>query len=351
MTALRVVVAVPRPVEWLGFDADEEWSRVSRELQPLVASGRVVLERCLPASEAMLRARLGRPLDVLHLITHAAERDGHTALFLESRDGRARSVSTSFFSQMLRAARSPCVVVLQSPRGVEGPFVRTAASFALKGTVEVVGVSGVRPGCLAFYAALAEGRPLGEAAARSMGWIDSFDARAPDPTKEDVAASKLGPPRSPPPEPVPRETSAAPKATPIAEPERVEVFLCHNKVDKPAIRSIAAQLTVRGLAPWLDESELRAGDLWQSSLEAAIERMNFAAVFIGASGIGPWQRIEIAALQRKSVERGMIVIPVRLQGWSEDVRLPIFLEGRQIVDFGGRHFDPIDQLVRGILRS
>ena len=44
-----------------------------------------------------------------------------------------------------------------------------------------------------------------------------------------------------------------------------DVFLCHNSVDKPAVRENAEMLVKVGIKPWLDEEQIRPGASWQSS--------------------------------------------------------------------------------------
>ena len=49
-----------------------------------------------------------------------------------------------------------------------------------------------------------------------------------------------------------------------------DVFLCHNSEDKPEIHRIADDLIKQGIKPWLDEREIRPGELWQCNwLEGA----------------------------------------------------------------------------------
>jgi len=67
-----------------------------------------------------------------------------------------------------------------------------------------------------------------------------------------------------------------------------DVFLCYHGIDNTFVKHIGEQLKNRGLLPWLDDWELRPGLPWQRSLEAQIENIKTAAVFVGANGIGPW---------------------------------------------------------------
>ena len=111
---------------------------------------------------------------------------------------------------------------------------------------------------------------------------------------------------------------------------------------------VANRLKDRGLLPWLDEWELRPGMPWQRLLEEQIATIRSAAVFIGSSGIGPWQDLEQAAFLRQFVKRNCPVIPVILPDAPKAPELPPFLEGMMWVDFRGLRPDPLDQLIWGI---
>jgi WD40 repeat protein len=127
-----------------------------------------------------------------------------------------------------------------------------------------------------------------------------------------------------------------------------DVFLCHNSVDKDAVKRLARQLAERGVNAWLDEWQLRPGLPWQRALEKQIAQIQSAAVFVGASGIGPWQYNELEAVLHEFVKRGVPVIPVLLDNAGAAPDLPMFLRGRTWVDFRETIPPPLDQLVWGI---
>jgi formylglycine-generating enzyme required for sulfatase activity len=127
-----------------------------------------------------------------------------------------------------------------------------------------------------------------------------------------------------------------------------DVFLCHNSQDKPAVIEIANQLKANNINPWLDKWHLRPGSSWQDSLEDQIDQIRTAAVFVGNSGLGPWQIEEIKAFLRALVNRKCPVIPVLLPNAPKEPKLPIFLQGLMWVDFRQRDPEPLGQLIWGI---
>src|SRR5262245_17595484 len=97
-----------------------------------------------------------------------------------------------------------------------------------------------------------------------------------------------------------------------------------------------------------DEREIRPGTFWQTALEQQIGFIKSAAVFVGDSGIGPWQLPEIQAFLNQFVKRACPVIPVVLGTAKSAPKLPILLENLHWVDFRVTHLDPLKQLIWGI---
>jgi formylglycine-generating enzyme required for sulfatase activity len=127
-----------------------------------------------------------------------------------------------------------------------------------------------------------------------------------------------------------------------------DVFLCHNSQDKPAVIEIANQLKANNINPWLDKWHLRPGSSWQDLLEDQINEIRTAAVFVGNSGLGPWQNEEIKAFIRAFVNRKCPVIPVLLPNAPQKPQIPLFLEGLMWVDFREHDPEPLGQLIWGI---
>jgi hypothetical protein len=92
----------------------------------------------------------------------------------------------------------------------------------------------------------------------------------------------------------------------MSDEDQFDVFLCHNSKDKAEVIEIANELTRQGIKPWLDKWELRPGLAWQSLLEEQIENIKSAAVFVGSSGLGPWQSQEMRAFLNLAFRRKFI---------------------------------------------
>ena len=113
---------------------------------------------------------------------------------------------------------------------------------------------------------------------------------------------------------------------------RYHTFLSHNSEDKSEIRDIVKNLKVAGVKTWFDEEQLTPGQIWQVELEECIEDIRAAAVFVGQSGVGPWQDFEMRAFITEFAERGCPVIPVILPGAGTIPKLPIFLKQFMWID-------------------
>jgi small GTP-binding protein len=129
---------------------------------------------------------------------------------------------------------------------------------------------------------------------------------------------------------------------------KFDVFLCHSSKDKDQIRRVAKQLEAASILPWLDDNEIRPGLSWLEALQQQIGSIASAAVFIGASGIAPWQELETEALLVQLARRRIPIIPVLLADAPSVPALPLILETLHWVDFRCAEPDPFDQLMYGI---
>lgn len=127
-----------------------------------------------------------------------------------------------------------------------------------------------------------------------------------------------------------------------------DVFMCHNSKDKVDVKLLNVELRKRGIRTWLDEEQLPPGRAWQDQLEEQIDRIASVAVFVGASGTGPWQDMEIKAFLSEFVRRKCPVIPVILSNSTTIPQLPLFMRQFTWVDFRKTDPHPVDQLIWGV---
>src|SRR5262245_17089726 len=133
-----------------------------------------------------------------------------------------------------------------------------------------------------------------------------------------------------------------------------DVFLSHHSGDKPLVESIAARLIdEQGLRPFLDKWHLIPGEPWQEALEEALDQSGTCAVFLGPSGLGPWENEEMrVGLDERVRNKSFRVIPVLLpRAEPKDKKtLPRFLSRLTWVDFRGGLDDPdaFQRLAAGI---
>ena len=116
---------------------------------------------------------------------------------------------------------------------------------------------------------------------------------------------------------------------------RYDVFLSHNGTDKDAVEAIARRLVAHGVRPFLDAWHLVPGQPWQEELEEALDQSSACAIFLGPSGISPWQNEEMrAALEGRVRTRSARVVPVLLPGAVPDAEtVPRFLRRLTWCDF------------------
>jgi len=124
------------------------------------------------------------------------------------------------------------------------------------------------------------------------------------------------------------------------------VFLAHNSKDERIIEEIAELLRRRRIRVWFDKWILPPGRPFQEEIEKVLRHVNAIAVFIGGSGLGRWERMELRATI------GYFdgpVIPVLLPGAPSASHLPPFLREFSAVRFATPHdLDALTKLIWGI---
>jgi len=129
-----------------------------------------------------------------------------------------------------------------------------------------------------------------------------------------------------------------------------DVFLCHNSREKPQVERIREQLREQGIFAWLDKYDFEPFRPWQKQLDEVMPRIKAAAIFLGASGVGPWHNLEMQGFLQEFVERDLRMGLVILPGCPDELvqSIPRFLKSPHYVDFRQSSPDPMSQLIWGI---
>jgi len=135
-----------------------------------------------------------------------------------------------------------------------------------------------------------------------------------------------------------------------SEPQ-IDLFLCHNSADKLEVRELNESLKESGVRTWIDEDDLDPGDVWQDEIQAIIPKVRAAGACVGASGLGPWQRMEIKGLLSEFVEREVRVVPIILPNAGQVPELPLFLRQFSWLDLRHDTTRRIERLVRVLKKS
>jgi TIR domain len=133
------------------------------------------------------------------------------------------------------------------------------------------------------------------------------------------------------------------------EADWFDVFLAHSHQDKRDVRIIANALQQRGVRPWLDVEQVLPGRWFHDVIQRAIKLSGAAAIFIGPSGVGKWQSLEIRTFIGRCIDSELPVIPVLLPGVSEIPTDMLFLRQLNWVTFSQAVDESaMDQLEWGI---
>jgi len=131
--------------------------------------------------------------------------------------------------------------------------------------------------------------------------------------------------------------------------ETFDVFFSYNRKNREIVRAVREALEDRGVSVWMDEREIRGGDLWIEELQEIIVKARSAAIFLGKDGLGDWQKLELDACIYQNRARNIRVIPIPLPGMPDSFEIPIFLKSFSWVDLrAGLSEDFLEQLTRSI---
>ena len=171
---LAVLAVISKPAGWELAQADEEWRRLEEALAPLVASGRIGVERLPHATPDALARRLrnGAPVHVLHFIGHGdfSQLRGGGVLVFEDEEGKALRFLGQSLANLLQDHPSLRLAVLSACNGAsasrEDAFAGTAQSLVQHGVPAVVAMQSEVTDETAcrfagqFYRGLADGLPI-----------------------------------------------------------------------------------------------------------------------------------------------------------------------------------------------
>src|SRR5258706_9582992 len=112
---------------------------------------------------------------------------------------------------------------------------------------------------------------------------------------------------------------------------RYDVFLSHNKDDKPRVRRLAERLKAAGVRVWLDEWVIQAGDIIALKVDEGLEQSRVLLLCISPAAVASgWVALERStAVHRDPSNAGRRFIPLLLG----DCVLPDTLRRYKHVDF------------------
>lgn len=121
-------------------------------------------------------------------------------------------------------------------------------------------------------------------------------------------------------EPAPPSTASDGRTAPEQGSARVDVFLCHNSLDKPFVRQVAEGLELEfGIPHFLDADAIPSGVEFLKWIDEALAKAKGCAIFLGANGWGSTHFWEAErALDRYRKDPDFRLIPVALPGIREE---------------------------------
>jgi TIR domain len=98
-------------------------------------------------------------------------------------------------------------------------------------------------------------------------------------------------------------------------------FLCHNNQDKVTIEAINKILKKYGVKTWLDKLDLKLGIKWEDYIIENISQFDYILIFLGPSGLGRTQELEILNVIKRFQMNKKGIVPVLLDGFHENKHL------------------------------
>ena len=128
----------------------------------------------------------------------------------------------------------------------------------------------------------------------------------------------------------------------------VDLFMSYSTRHSEIVQDVALRLQQRGVNAYIDiKDQEMPGQRFLEVLENMLRRASAVAVFIGAGGVGQFQRLEVTAAIVLSAKRGLRVVPILLPDVGDLAELDLFLQCFSWIDFRHGISDAdIDKLAR-----
>lgn len=140
----------------------------------------------------------------------------------------------------------------------------------------------------------------------------------------------------------------------MARQQPCRVFVSHNSGDKGFVRKLVAALEDQGIRCWMDEMQIRDGELVVAAISTAMEEIDLVVTVLSRRALeSNWVRRELDwALDREIRERRTRVIPVVIDG----CKIPAILARKVVADFAdpdlfGQQLGELVLSIRGHVQS
>lgn len=126
-----------------------------------------------------------------------------------------------------------------------------------------------------------------------------------------------------------------------------DAFICHASEDKRLARSVWLRLEQFGVTAWLDEAEMRGGDILVQKIASAIHTSHwFVALLTPQSVRKSWVAFELnQAMDREVREGHPFIIPII----AEECVVPEYLRNKLYIDIRSR--DDYDKGIGSLIRT
>lgn len=127
------------------------------------------------------------------------------------------------------------------------------------------------------------------------------------------------------------------------------VFISHSSKDNHFARRLADDLSTLGHTVWIDEREIKVGDVIPSKIEKGLASADFVVVVLSKSAVeSGWVDQEVKAKQWQEITQARVMV---LPALIEDCDIPLFLQVKKYADFRKNYSVGLAQLASAILPS